>query len=373
MMGSLYGFHFHSGSAVIQSVSHYPRFVTAKPAQLKSLSQIMTREISNIVKIILYAPASRKLIVFSHPVVGLLVMITLVRSRVFMDSWNVPSKINQSFKKLRQKLLISRLPLKELNYEILKKLGRENIIKLLTAKAKEDSSSTAEDIAVLILAKQTASCDVEKKHLLIMEAERREAIAEADRLMIIKRATASIIDDVAVAVTQARFNLIITAKAEVEEKQQALSFEETGGPLIVPNEHETFISNPAADSRSDDATLVISPEGSGLHFVSDFGSLQDPMLYQESQIPEESQVPEKSQIPNSSETIVDSINPIITEVEAPRNEESGSFLPSMHLVPETKIINVNANANAYATLPAVGMLLMIAPFLYWLAQEIIID
>ncbi len=77
MMGSLYGFHFHSGSAVIQSVSHYPRFVAVKPAQLKSLSQIMTREISSIVKIVLYAPASRKLIVFSHPVVALLVMISV--------------------------------------------------------------------------------------------------------------------------------------------------------------------------------------------------------------------------------------------------------------------------------------------------------
>mmetsp|Transcript_12660 Transcript_12660/g.12300 ORF Transcript_12660/g.12300 Transcript_12660/m.12300 type:complete len:370 (-) Transcript_12660:443-1552(-) len=358
MMKSLYGFHFHSGSAVIQSISHYPnRLKLMKPVQLKSFSLTVTKEISNIVRIILYAPTNRKLIVFVHPLVALSAMFIFIRSKMSQNSWKISSNINRSMKKLYQRLLVFRLPPKKLDYKILNKPGKADIIELLTVK--EVQPSTIEDIAASVLASKTIKDDIERKHLLIMETERLDAIAEASRLAIIETATASIIDDAAAVVTQARSSLLVAAKVEAEEKRQALLLEENSlaeGLLIqkspTPYEHEVLISNPAINSVTDDAILIFSQEEECLRLEA---AIQDLKVSEESQI---------SNIP-ASLTATDSFVPITAEVEALPTDETDPFLPSMDIILENTAIK---RMDDSATLPVVGMLLLAAPILYMIAQ-----
>jgi hypothetical protein len=215
-----------------------------------------------------------------------------------------------------------------------------------------------------VLASQIIKNDIERKHLLIMETERLDAIAEANRLVIIKTATASIIDDAAAAVTQARSSLLVAAKVEAEEKRQALLFEEylhrRDSLLIpiIPNEHKVLISSPAINSVRGDTTLEVSQEEECLRFEAEIQDLK---------------VSEESQISNISAALIatDSFIPITTEVEALLIKESDPYMLSLDIAYErTALKGMDDNT----TLPVVYdstiyvILLMVAPFIYMIAQ-----
>lgn len=435
------GFHFHSSSAVIQSVSHYPaQFKSDKRVQssslplLKSISLIMSTEMNNIMKIVLHAPVSRKLVIFSHPVV-LVVLFFIFSSKIFKRSWNISSNINQAKNRVHKKLLAFKLLSKKENNHLLNRTRRADVIELLSSK--EDSASTVEEIATSILASQTIKQDIETKHLLIMEAERQDAITEAQRHASIQKATAVIMYDAAAVVAKERSSLLVTAKVEAEEKRQALLVEEDlitedlfipiepdmdeifalnsatdlldqeaaaanpqeGASLlitadvevalhaaikikpeekwqaflfeensksealfipIVPIEHEIFAINPATGSITHNAAVVISQEGASLLVAA---KIQAALLAEENWITDALKSTPSAK--NNADGVLLTTN---TKFEALQTEEhliSGSFIPTIQNMHETPILK---SANDKFTFPVVGIIAMIAPFLYMMTQ-----